>query len=83
MHKIKFSTKNLMGTRLYLSQSGAREHQRFAIFEIMQWNKKLGSFRAECSKSTDYIEKCFDQKLFKIKFPTKNTVDAYLYLPWE
>ncbi len=35
------------------------------------------------AKSTNYIEKCFNQKLFKIKFPTKNTADAYLYLPQE
>ncbi len=26
------------------------------------------------AKSTNYIKKCFNQKLFKIKFPTKNTV---------
>ncbi len=30
-------------------------------------------------KNTDYIEKWFIQKLGKIKFPTKNSMDAYLY----
>ncbi len=27
------------------------------------------------------LKKYFKQKLFRIKFPTKNLVDAYLYLP--
>ncbi len=31
-------------------------------------------------KNTVYIEKCFKQKLHEIKFPQKNTVNAYLYL---
>ncbi len=35
------------------------------------------------AKSTSYIEKCFKQKLSEIKFPTKNSLDAYLYLTQE
>ncbi len=35
------------------------------------------------AKDTDYIEKQFKQKLYRIKFPTENPVEAYLYLPWE
>ncbi len=35
------------------------------------------------AKYTDYIEKCFKQKLQRIKFPTKNSVGAYLYLTQE
>ncbi len=31
--------------------------------------------------TTNYIKKGFQQKLFRIKFPTKNSVDAYVYLP--
>ncbi len=31
-------------------------------------------------KSSDYIEKYFKQKLFKIKFSTKNLLNAYRYL---
>ncbi len=33
------------------------------------------------AKNIDYIEKYFEQKLHKIKFSTKNSVDTYLYLP--
>ncbi len=33
------------------------------------------------AKSTDYIKKCFEQKLFRIKFPKKKSVGAYVYLP--
>ncbi len=36
---------------------------------------------AERCKNTDYIKKFFKQKLFWIKFPTKNLEDTYLYLP--
>ncbi len=32
------------------------------------------------AKNIDYIKKCFKQKLFRIKFPKRNSVDAYLYL---
>ncbi len=32
------------------------------------------------AKNTEYIEKCFEQKLFRIKFPTKKSVGAYVYL---
>ncbi len=35
------------------------------------------------AKIIDYIEKCFKRKLRRIKFPTKNSVDADLYLPQE
>ncbi len=30
-----------------------------------------------------YIKKCFKRKLHRIKFSTKKSVDAYLYLPPE
>ncbi len=33
------------------------------------------------TKSIDYIEKCFTRKLRRIKFPAKNSMEAYLYLP--
>ncbi len=37
----------------------------------------------DAAKITDYIEKLFKQKLFKIKFPTKNSEGAHVYLPQE
>ncbi len=36
-------------------------------------------FNLISAKSPYYIEKCFKQKLSKIKFPAKNVLDAYLY----
>ncbi len=32
------------------------------------------------AKNIDYVEKCFKQKLQRIKFSTKNSVEAYFYL---
>ncbi len=34
-------------------------------------------------KNTDYIKKYFKQTLWRIKCPTKNSVDAYVYLSQE
>ncbi len=47
---------------------------KIRIFEIF-WEFNLIS-----AKSFYYIEKYFEQKLSKIKLPTKNSQDAYLYL---
>ncbi len=33
------------------------------------------------AKNISYIEKCYKQKLHRIKYPTKNSVDVCLYLP--
>ncbi len=38
------------------------------------------NFGQNIAKSSNYIEKCFKQKLSKIKFSTKNTLEANLYL---
>ncbi len=36
------------------------------------------------AKNIGYIEKCFEQKLHRIKFATKNSAYAYLYpLEWS
>ncbi len=37
----------------------------------------------DAAKNTDYHQKILKQKLLRIKFPTKNSVDAYLYLLQE
>ncbi len=42
---------------------------------------KLTHFRAECPKKYDCTEKCVEQELYKIKFPTKNLVDACFVSP--
>ncbi len=73
-----------MDANLYLSQEQSYGDQRFAIFEIMPliWESRF-SLGLNAVKSSDYIEKFFNQKLAKIKFLTKNSVDAYFYLPQE
>ncbi len=58
------------------SRSGARWWQTFAMYRTFFLGLKA-------SKIIDYIEKCFKQKLYKIKFPTKNSMGPYLYLPQE
>ncbi len=50
----------------------------------MYWNGKVYShFGQNTAKIFNYIEKCFKQKLSKIKFYTKNSLDVNLYLPQE
>ncbi len=43
------------------------------------WESRY-TFRQNTAKNTDYIKKCFKHKLFRIKFPTKKSMEAYLYL---
>ncbi len=42
---------------------------------------KKFTLELSAAKNIDYIEKYFKGKLQRIKFPTKNSVDACLYLP--
>ncbi len=35
------------------------------------------------AKNTHYIEKCLKQKLRRINFPKKISLDTYLYVPQE
>ncbi len=49
---------------------------------LLEWKSRF-TFGLNAAKSTYCIEKCFKQKLYKIKFPTKNSVGASLYLPLE
>ncbi len=35
------------------------------------------------AKNTDYINKLFKQKLLRIKWTTKNSLDTYLYLKFQ
>ncbi len=52
------------------------------IYNTLEWESRL-ILRLNAAKNIDYIEKWFKQKLRKIKFPTKNSVEAYAYLPME
>ncbi len=76
-----FPTKNSLD--VYLSPPGvelgvSKDCHFWNI--IMYWNGKLESLM-NCTNITYYIKKSFKQKLFRIKFPTKDLLDAYLYLP--
>ncbi len=51
-------------------------------YNALEWENMFPLGR-NAAKSTDYIEKCFKQKLRRTKFPAINSVDAYLYLPQE
>ncbi len=55
------------------SSSRAKGHQIFVNFEI------LLTLGLNAAKSTDYIEKYFNQKLSKVIFPTKTSLSAYVF----
>ncbi len=48
---------------------------------IMYWYMKIDSHKGWTrQKITDYIKKFFKQKLLRIKFPTKNSMDAFIFI---
>ncbi len=66
-------------------RSGARSLQRLICFKyyiVLKWESRfiLGLNAAE---NTDDIKKLFKEKLFWIKFVTKNPVGAYVYFSPE
>ncbi len=46
----------------------------------LEW-ESMFTLGLNIAKSTDYIKKCFNQKLSKIIFPTKISRSAYVYPP--
>ncbi len=48
-------------------------------YNVLEWENRF-TLGLNTAKSADCIEKCFKQKLYKIKFPTKNLVVACVYL---
>ncbi len=84
LYKIKFLKKSSMGVCLLSPPWGELGNTKGLPFlKKFTEIRNLVHLGLNAAKSTDYIEKCFSQKLFKIKFPTKNTVNAYLYLYQE
>ncbi len=51
-------------------------------FNVVEWENRLTS-GLNAAKSTNIIEKPFEQKLYKIKFFTKNLGVACFYPPKE
>ncbi len=68
-------------------RSRVRGRQTFTPFQnkyyyVVEWKSRFTS-GLNVAESTDCIKKYFKQKLHKMKFPTKNSVSARLYLTWE
>ncbi len=62
------------------SQAGDIQRLPFLkYFNTLEWESI--TLRLNATKNTKDIKKCFKQKLFKIKFLTKNLVNAHPYLP--
>ncbi len=51
-------------------------------YNTPKWESRF-TLGLNAAKNIDYNEKWFKQKSRKIKFLTKNSVEAYLYLPQE
>ncbi len=51
-------------------------------YNVLEWEYTFTSGQ-NTAKSSNYIEKCFKRWLSKIKFSTKNLMDASLYFPQE
>ncbi len=63
------------------SRNGARGVPKIYFSEILLFTEtRKFNIGLNTAKITDYIEKCFKEKLDRITFLTKKLVDAYLYL---
>ncbi len=60
--------------------SGVKELERLILLKYYNVQKQQIRFtlRQNTAKNTDYMEKVFKLKLFRIKFPTKKSVGAYI-----
>ncbi len=50
--------------------SGLQRLPRFKYYNVLKWESRL-NLEVDTAKNTDYIEKHFKQKLFRIKFLAK------------
>ncbi len=84
LSRIKFHTNKSVDAYHYLLRSGARCFKdQPSLKKCMLWNEKIGSLGLNAAKITDYIKKCFKRKLSRIKFHTRQSVNAYPYLHQE
>ncbi len=69
----------------YLSYNLNNIYSKYSSMLRMIFSKILNRFflGTEASKIIVCIEKCFKQKLCKIKFPTKNSIGLCVYLSQE
>ncbi len=77
--KLNFLQKSeWVHTRLYTPRSGAGGTKISHFWNnALEWESKF-TLGLNVGKSTDYIEKYFNQKLSKIKFPAKTLLGAYV-----
>ncbi len=78
LRRIKFPAKNSVEADFYIHQEWNQGAPNTCHVLELQNRFFLG---LKASKIIDCIEKWFKQKLYKIKFPTKNSMSACLYLP--
>ncbi len=52
----------------------------FKYYDVLE-RENMFTLGQNTAKSSNYIEKCFKQKLSKIKFFMQNSLDANSYLP--
>ncbi len=65
VHRIEYPTKNLAGAE------GSKDLPFLKYYIGQEWESRFTLMR-NTAKNIDYIEKCFKQKLCRIKFPAKN-----------
>ncbi len=78
LHIIRFPAKNSLEADLYLPQEWSYGTPNISFVPEL---KSRFFLQLKGSKIIDCIEKCFEQKLYKIKFPTNNSMGPCLYLP--
>ncbi len=79
---IKYSTKNSgMHVSIYLCSwvRGLHRLSFLEYFNALEYESRFTS-GLNTTKNTRDVKKCFKQKLFRIKFSSKNSANAYLYL---
>ncbi len=70
--KLNFLQKT-QWARVSTSRKSGAEGTKICHFwnNILKWKRRF-TLGLKVNKSTDYIEQCFNQKLSKMKFPTKS-----------
>ncbi len=68
---------------IYFTEKHVRRRHTWLVLLRLQHFSCFSNLALKAAKIIDYIEKCFKQKLRRIKFSAKNSVEADLYLPQE
>ncbi len=80
LHFIQKTQRVHMSISVRSGTRGSKDCHQWNI--VMYWNRKVKfTLGLNAAKNTAYIVKKLQVKVFRIKFPTKNSVSAYAYLP--